>query len=61
MLTEDRIDTEAETCDCDRCGRPIAVGERVTVDLAAGDVFCVRCADESVAGGDDFEEVRDIR
>ncbi len=33
-----------ECCPCDKCGRELAVGDAVAVDLEAGAIFCADCA-----------------
>lgn len=45
-LIEERIRRPAECCPCDECGRPMQVGDTVSVDLEGGAVYCsARCAE----------------
>lgn len=45
-LTEERIRRPAECCSCDECGRPLTVGDTAMIDLGAGAVYCVTCAED---------------
>jgi hypothetical protein len=49
-LLKETVRRHIDEADCDHCGRPCYVGDRVYIDLQRGTVYCSRdCAAEDQA------------
>jgi hypothetical protein len=51
-LHDQRIERSIDECECDHCGSPLLVGDRVYYDLAQGAAYCaVSCAERDCFHG----------
>jgi hypothetical protein len=46
QLHEERVTRQLDECDCDYCGCPLFVGDRVFYDLAHGTAYCSQACGE---------------